>query len=165
MTHQITDIKLDRSLITTIRQDPILHIPPNLPGSAQKNALAGSRLLTNQPDITSGNASSTPKHTWIPGETLKIISVQLRLNSLLCSKITTPGQVQCNNKHHAQRAPLRNTNVPSPRLSQGQQPASTDTRTCEVKHAKVGTLVEDLVHSHEIMKLRTDPEPHQDHPE
>ena len=71
---------------------------------------------TNQPDIASGEPTSPQEHVSIPRDALEIISIQLRLNTLMSSQIPTPGKVQSNKKHHAQWAPLRDSSITSPRL-------------------------------------------------
>ena len=98
-------------------QHPILHTLSNHPESdAQKDTLTGSRLLTNQPDIANCEPSGPQENTKIPSNTLEIVSIQLRLNPHLSSKIPTPRQTQRHNEHHTQKTPLGNTHIPCPRI-------------------------------------------------
>ena len=117
MASQVSDIKSDIPPITILRKNPILHILPNFTRSTQEDTLTRSKLLTHQPDIPSSEPSSTQEQLRVPRKTLKIVSIQLRLNSNLSSKIPTPGQIQGDDKHHAQRTTLRNTSIPSPGLT------------------------------------------------
>ena len=43
--------------------------------------------------------------------------MKLRLNTTLGRQVFTPRQIKRNNKHYAERAPLRNTAISSPRLT------------------------------------------------
>ena len=94
MPTQITDIKLDRPLITTIGQGPTFHTFPNIPGGDEKDTLAGCKLLTNQPNIPSGEPSSIQEQIRIPRHTLEVH---------LSRQISTPRQIQSNNEPHTQK--------------------------------------------------------------
>ena len=51
---------------------------------------------------------------------------------MLCLKIPAPGKVQSYNEHHAQRTPLRDTTIPSPKLSKPSSKLTTLSNMCMI---------------------------------
>ena len=75
MPPHIPSVQLDRPFVSSIRQNPVLHKPPNFSRGATENALTRSRCLTNQSNIRIREPSSLQKIISFTRDTLEIVCI------------------------------------------------------------------------------------------
>ena len=101
-----------------------------------KKHLEERRLLTCQPNMGSGESCRSQQLSRIATDALKVFPIQLRGDLRQLMKVSTPREIQCNNEHHGQKAPLRYATVPSPRLTKAShkfEPSSHPRMTFKVR--------------------------------